>query len=268
MRHLAAPDVSSPLRGRWLLATLVVIVLALALMGLGVWQLQRRGQRLAANAHVLERLEQPAISVTGEPLDVEAADLRRATVRGVYDYDHEIVLRNQSWNEQPGVHVLAPLKIAGVGGEEVAILVDRGWIPYDVAAPADRAVFHNAQGEVAVYGILRKTRERRGGSPVDRPPTLKNPLDSWHRVDLAKIQQQVPYTLLPLFLEEDTRPGETPRNFPMPQPDISLDEGSHLSYAIQWFSFALIGVGGYIGYYLQRTRTPARPLRQPARRTP
>jgi surfeit locus 1 family protein len=254
--------VTSPFRGRWLLSTILIIVLTIIFLVLGSWQLQRRSQRLAANAHVLARLEQPTIGVTGEALDPVEADLRRGTVRGVFDYDQEIVLRNRTWNELPGVHVLVPLRISGSdggsdGGSDAAdaILVDRGWIPYDAAAPADRAVFHNAIGEVEVSGVLRTSQVRRGSiSPADPTPTQDKRVDAWHRVDLPKIRQQLPYRLLDVYLEEDVRPGETPRAFPKPQPDIRLDEGSHLVYAVQWFAFALIAVSGYATYYAQRTR--------------
>jgi surfeit locus 1 family protein len=196
-------------------------------------------------------------------LDTEQADLRRATVKGVFDYSQEIVLRNRTWNELPGVHVLVPMKIEGASEGGAAILVDRGWIPYENAAPADRTQYDNATGTVEVFGILRQTQERRGAlSPQDRVPSLTDRVDNWHRVDLPKIQQQVPYTLLPMFLEEDVRPGERPRLFPKPQPDITLDEGPHLSYAIQWFFFAVVAMAGYAGYYTQRTR-PAAPSVKP-----
>ncbi len=259
---------TSPFRGRWLISTILVALAAILFLVLCGWQLQRRSQRLAANAHILARLEQPALNVTGEILDPVDADLRRATVRGVYDYDREIVLRNRTWNELPGVHVLVPLRITGSDdgrGAPVAILVDRGWIPYDAAAPAQRAEYHNASGEVEVTGVLRQSETRRGSiSPVDPLPTLDNRVDAWHRVDLPKIRQQLPYALLAVYLEEEVPPGQTPRFFPKPQPDISLDEGSHLFYAIQWFAFAVIAVGGYAAYYHQRTR-PGKPAGRPPR---
>ncbi len=250
----------SPFKGRWLIATVAVILLTIVFLLLCAWQLQRRAQRLEANARVVARLEQPPLALTGQPVDVAQADLRRATVRGVFDYDQEIVLRNRTWNELPGVHVLVPLKIDGT---DTAVLVDRGWIPYEDAAPADRAKYRNATGDAEVYGILRQTQVRQGPiAPDDPTPMRDKRVDNWHRVDLAKIQKQVPYSLLPIFLEEDVRPGENPRAFPKPQPDISLDEGSHLSYAIQWFFFALVASAGYIGYFRQKT-TPKSPRARP-----
>jgi surfeit locus 1 family protein len=63
------------------------------------------------------------------------------------------------------------------------------------------------------------------------------------RVDIDRIEEQVPYELAPVYLSllgADT--GELPVTAPPPSFD---DEGSHLAYAIQWFSFALIGLVGY-----------------------
>lgn len=243
---------SSPLRGGWLLATILTLALTALFLRLGVWQLQRLGERRAANARILARLAEPPLVITGELLDPEEFDLRRATVRGTYDYGEEIILRNRTWNEFPGVHVLTPLRITG---SDTAILVDRGWIPYEFAAAADRAPFRDAQGEVEVYGILHKSQIRRGISPDDPTPSPANPhVDAWHRVDLPKIRQQLPYPLLTVYMEEDTPPGREPRQFPKPQPEMSLDEGSHMVYAIQWFAFAFIAVSGYVGLYVQRTR--------------
>ena len=235
----------SPLGGRWLLATLLILALAGLFLRLGAWQLERLGARRATNALILARLAEPALDLTGELVDPEEIDLRRATVRGVYDYDQEIVLRNRVWNGFPGVHVLTPLRITG---SDTAILIDRGWIPYESAAIADRGQFRDVSGEVEVTGILRKSQVRLGMSPEDPTPSLAGPrVDAWHRIDLPKIHQQLPYPLYTVFMENDTRPGATPRTFPKPQPEISLDEGSHMVYAIQWFAFAFIAVGGIHG---------------------
>ena len=126
------------------------------------------------------------------------------------------------------------------------ILVDRGWIPYEFSDPRAREAFRPPTGEVTVQGILRQSQSRRSSfSPADPPRSPDLPrLDAWFRVDLPRIQEQLPYPLLPFFLEEETPSGVTPRWLPRPDPDIELDEGSHLIYAVQWFAFAGILIGG------------------------
>ena len=220
---------------------------------LGFWQLQRLEQKRVANALILARMQEPPLPLSGQALDPDLANLRRATVRGTYDYSQEIVLRNRTHNEIPGVHVIVPLRI---GGSDAAVLVDRGWIPYEMADPAQRAQFRDAAGEVEVSGILQQSQKRPGSiAPADPPLGPDRPrLDAWHRVDIPRIQEQIPYPLLPLYLEEDQAPGEPVRRFPRAVLEIVLTEGGHLGYAVQWFAFAGILLGGYALFFHQRAQ--------------
>jgi len=237
------------------LATIGVALLCALFLTLGFWQLQRLGQKRAANALILARMQEPPLTLSGQVLDPELTNLRRAVVRGSYDYDQEIVLRNRTHNEIPGVHVIVPLRIAG---SDAAVLVDRGWIPYEMAEQTQRAQFRDAAGEVEVSGILQQSQVRPGRvAPADPPLGPDRPrLDAWHRVDIPRIQEQVPYPLLPLFLEEAQAADATDapaRRFPRAAPEIALSEGGHLGYAVQWFAFAGILVGGYALFFHQRS---------------
>jgi len=237
------------LRGRWLPLTLAIIALTIIFILLGVWQLQRLGQRKAANANLIARMEQAPLTLDGSAVDVETVDLRRATVTGTFDIGNEVVLRNRSYNDSAGVHILTPLRITG---SDAAILVDRGWIPYD-AAP-ELPAFAPPPGEVQVQGILRRGQTRTSSlAPVDPAPPAGGRLDAWHRADLARIQEQMPYPLLPVFMEAERAP-DAAFSLPRPDPDIALDEGPHLGYAIQWFAFAFIAGFGYVFFYHARSR--------------
>lgn len=242
----------SPFRGGWLWATIGVALLMAAFVTLGFWQLGRLGQRRAANAQMIARMNEPSLLLDGSPLDPQQANLRRAVVRGTYDFGQEIILRNRAYNELPGVHAIVPLRI--VGSAE-AVLVDRGWIPYELSSPEQRAQFHDVAGEVEVQGILRQSEARLSHlSPADPPLGPDRPrLDAWYRVEIPRIQEQVPYPLLSMYLEEAVG-GAAARRFPRPDPQIDLSEGPHLGYAIQWFSFAGIVLAGYVLLYRQRTQ--------------
>jgi surfeit locus 1 family protein len=248
--------VSVLFRGRWLLLTIAVILLVALFLRLGFWQLERRAERRAANALLLQRLEQSPIALDGGPVNPDQANLRRAIVRGSYDYDQEIILRNRALNELPGVHVITPLRIAG---SQAAVLVDRGWIPYEMSSPELRAKFERPIGLVEVQGFVRGSQVRPSVlAPADPPLSPDRPrLDAWHRVDVARIQQQVSYPLLPIFVEvedplqrEKTAPqstlqDESGQHFPRPVLEVELSEGSHLFYALQWFAFAAILAVGH-----------------------
>ena len=65
------------------------------------------------------------------------------------------------------------------------------------------------------------------------------------RADVARLDQQVPEDLLPVYVQLlDQRPAvgdDDPEPLGMPE----LDEGPHLSYAIQWVIFSTVAVVGY-----------------------
>jgi surfeit locus 1 family protein len=240
----ARRTVFSPLalfRGRQLPWTLLVLLAALVMVGLGFWQLQRRAGRLARNAHIREGLAQPPVALTGTVNDPAALEFRHVTVRGVFDYANEILLRNRTRDGRPGYHVVTPLRIAG---SDSAVLVDRGWIPYEQADPAARRAFQD-HPSAEVYGIAHPSQKQPSSfAPADPPVGANGRLDAWFRVDVERIQQQTPYKLLPLYVEESPAAGAP--DLPWRSEDLALDEGPHLSYAIQWFSFATILLAGYV----------------------
>lgn len=249
----------SLLKGRWLWATLLVLAGTALLIRLGFWQLQRLQERRVANALLVGRLNQPALALDGSPMDAAAADLRRATTRGMYDFGQEIILRNRALNGAAGVHLITPLQISG---SAKAILVDRGWIPFERTLSGDRSEFDKPAGEVEAAGLLHRSQPRSSPlSPADPPLTADRPrLDQWFRVDIPRIQQQIPYPLLPVYLElgepnldATAMPPAASAGLPRPDIEIDLSEGPHLSYAIQWFSFAFILCAGYVYLFLRRT---------------
>ena len=235
--------------GRRLWMTPLVIIGALILGRLGIWQLDRLAQRRAFNSSLNTRMAQPALTLAGAAIDPDALEYRRVEVRGVYDPAQEIVLRNRELDGTPGVHVLTPLRLSG---SDTAVLVDRGWIPRDQADQAARKAFAAPPGEVLVTGIARRSQEDVGG-PQDPPLGPERPrLDAWFRVKIDSIQQQAGYPLLPIFIEQQPAPGDP--ELPRRVATADLGEGPHRGYAVQWFAFAIILVVGYIAFIYTQTQ--------------
>jgi surfeit locus 1 family protein len=244
-RWRALPRLLVSRQWRWL--TLGVIVILLGLIRLGMWQLDRLEQRRATNALITSRLDLPALSLTGQPLDAVANEYRTVVVTGTYDHSQEVVLRNRSRAGVPGMDLLTPLRIQG---SDQSVLVDRGWVPLLEATPERRAQFA-VSGTVTVRGIVRPAQVQLSSwGPQDRQPA-NGRLDSWFRADVARIDSQVPYALMPFYIEQLPVPDAP--DLPHPQPNIELNEGPHLSYAAQWFSFATILVCGYAAFVVTRS---------------
>ncbi|HEX6291695.1 MAG TPA: SURF1 family protein [Herpetosiphonaceae bacterium] len=246
------------LNRQWRWITLGVVIVMLGLIRLGVWQLDRLEQRRAINTLISSRTNEPPIALTGQPLDLEAAEYRPVVVTGTYDHSQEVVLRNRSRGGLPGVDILTPLRIAG---SDQRVLIDRGWVPLLQARPEERKAFEVA-GTVTVRGLVRKPQAQVSTwGPQDQQPT-NGRLDAWFRADVARIATQMPYPLLPFYIEQLPEPSAP--DLPHPQPSIELGEGPHLSYAIQWFSFAAILVGGYAALVVTRSAEQRRqPTEQP-----
>ena len=70
-------------------------------------------------------------------------------------------------------------------------------------------------------------------------------------VEIAALRDSLPYALLPFILQESgvAAARGLPRRWPAP----ALDNGPHLGYAIQWFSFAVIIVVGTVALLRKTT---------------
>lgn len=240
------------LSARWLLTHLVVVIGVIILINLGFWQLRRLEQRRALNSEIEAGLSRPAVTLTGQAVEPDELHLRRVVVTGTFDNEQGVLIRNRPLNGRPGMHLVVPLRIAG---SDRAVLIDRGWIPLQAPDPAVQRSF-DVTGQVTVAGIARRAQTRPEGflMPTDPTPAPGERLDIWFRIDVARIQTQLPYPLLPIFVEQSPDPAVAPNEPPIPDQVIDLGEGSHLGYAIQWFSFAAILLVTYGAFVWQELK--------------
>lgn len=223
----------------------------IVLINLGLWQLRRLEQRRALNREIVAGLNHTPAEITGEPVNPDNLHRRRVLVSGTFDNENSVVLRGKSYGGQQGAEMVVPLLISG---SNQSILVNRGWIPL---AESDREArrIYDADGEVTIEGIAYRAQFRPNSYFVPTDPTPgpdQSRLDVWFRVDIPRIQQQVDYPLLPIFVAQN--PGQNAETPPIPQEIPELDEGSHLGYALQWFSFAVILIIFYAGFMWQESK--------------
>jgi surfeit locus 1 family protein len=219
---------------------LLVIVFALTCIRLGFWQLDRLAQRRAANEQIRARLDEPPVDISGTEIGPSLA-YRRAIAAGKFDPQDQILLENQSLNGQSGFHLISPLLFQNADG---AILVDRGWIPFESGMEANLEQYE-VPGLIEVTGVLiPSVGQPAWGFLADPIPEAgEPPLQTWRFLTIELIQKQVEYPLASLILLQGER-LDAGAAFPQPDATIELDEGPHLGYAIQWFAFATIAVAG------------------------
>ncbi len=246
---------------RWLPLTIIAIIAIAGTVRLGIWQLDRLEQRRAFNSRVTAQLEQPELLIDGDALDedLHSMEYREVLVRGIYDHDQEIALRNQHWSNQWGVHLVTPLRI---NNSDFAVLVDRGWIPAEEFDSGDWSRF-SEPGMVEVQGVIRRSKEKADfGSRSDPVPAgSEQRLTAWNFVNIDSISKQVDYPLLPVYVQQ--APDETWTGLPYrSEPDLEITEGPHMGYAIQWFTFAVIIAVGYPILVQRRIKTKEKAPRQ------
>ena len=233
---------------RWWRTTLLVVAIMVIMAQLGFWQLSRLEYRRARNASITNQLAAAPLVMSDASFygDLNSLEYRSAYASGAYDHSREIILKGQVWRGQPGVHLITPLILSG---SHRAVLVDRGWIPYDKAERSQLEQFAEP-GPVIVTGLIRSSDP----SPDDTTTPI-NTMYEWYRVDIATLQSQIPYDLLPVYLQQSPNSGSNINPPIRTQPLFELSEGRHLGYAIQWYLFTIVLGVGYL-YYLRKNTWP------------
>ena len=208
---------------------------------LGVWQLDRLGERRAFNHQLRARAETKPVELARLPADTSAAHYRRAEVSGNYDFDREIVITTRSRNGSPGVNIVTPVRIPG---KDTAVLVNRGWVYAPDGMTVDLARWREPaamSGEAYVESFQSRTGAVKSTSVAN----------AWRWMDRPTLSEVFPYPIAPYYLVLTGNSENPPANVPPRVPVPPLDEGSHRSYAFQWFAFAAISLVGMI-IYLRR----------------
>jgi surfeit locus 1 family protein len=219
------------IRARHVALVAIAAVIAIVCVRLGFWQLDRLHGRRQINAMLAARGALPTVDIAS----ADAAGLPYAHVRvtGTYDPAHEVILSGRSFQDTAGNHVLTPLVL----GDGSAVMIDRGWVPLDVASPPVEGAAAAPTGPVTVTGLALPP-DSISTSPASPAPSVVT------RIDLGVAD--LPYHLVPVYVLLATQDPAQASGFPVPGEPPTLDEGPHLSYAIQWFAFATIAVVGCV----------------------
>ena len=225
---------------RSVLAAALALVVAATCISLGFWQLGRwREKRAAIDQRRIALSEPPRPLAAGRAGALLATG--RVRVDGRFDESRQVLLVGRTLDGTPGVHVVTPL-LPDDGGP--AVLVDRGFLPAPDAATA-RPSDAPEPGPRTVIGLVAPL-ERRPGDPVWRRAAA-GPGDSvevWSArwLDPDSVAAAFPYRVAPVAVRQLPGPGVPAR--PARPPARIADPSIHLSYALQWFFFALIALIG------------------------
>jgi surfeit locus 1 family protein len=215
---------------------LFALVIAAICVRLGFWQLHRLQERKARNALLSARLSAPPIDVRELPRDTAEARYRRVRVTGVPDYEHELIYAARTRLGSPGVNVFTPVRIPG---SDTAVIVNRGWVYAPDGSTIDHARWRDRDS--TFVGYAAEFPSTGGGTFANKPTVLT-------RLSYDVVSKAVPYPVSPTYVialddgEDTTNAANRIARLPAP----ALDDGPHLSYAIQWFGFATVALVGAV----------------------
>lgn len=221
---------------RWLGYLLVTAIFAGTCVGLSIWQFDRREEAQQEIERVLTNYESTPVPLSdvlpSRDSFSEEDKWKPIVVTGVYLPEKQLIVRSRPREQQAGVEVLTPLMTAS--GE--VFIVDRGWLPANADSTEPYVIPAPPTGEVTVVARLKASEPSIPGRGMvdNQVATVELPL-------ISEVLNMPTYTgAYGLVDSELPSVSETPLTALKP----SLDEGAHLSYALQWIMFGILAFFG------------------------
>ena len=233
-------------------ATVFALAGVAILIGLGVWQLDRKVWKENLIATLNMRLARVPEDLPPREnwarLAAETDEFTRVT------FPAEILQGEEAWVytagsafrpdvQGAGYWVFAPARLAGGS----IVMVDRGFVPYDRKEPATRTQ-GAPNGTIEIVGVLRWPETRGLFTPADEPQN-----NVWYLRDPKVIAAAKKWDVdAPFYVEQEqpVPPGGLPKPGKL---TVSLPD-DHLQYALTWFALALGLAGVYVTWLAGRLR--------------
>lgn len=207
---------------RWLLPLVLGLIVTAILISLGVWQLRRMAWKTGELATIQRGIEQAPVPL---PAVIDPAMKYLPVIVEGATTGEEILVLSGTRDLGGGYNVVSAFRTA----DGRRIMVDRGFVPQDDKARPRPPV------ALTVAGNLHWPDEKGRSTPE---PDLKAKV--WFAREVPRMAAHLGTE--PVLVVASSVRGDDQGVMPMPL-DITEIPNNHLSYAIQWFSFALICFG-------------------------
>ncbi|WP_189521313.1 MULTISPECIES: SURF1 family protein [unclassified Mesorhizobium] len=210
------------------------LVLFAILLGLGTWQVQRLHwkegliETIDRRTHAAPR---PLADVERELAATHDVDYTPVTVTGILLHQGERHFFS-TWEGDTGFNVYTPLRL----DDGRFVLVNRGFVPYDLKDPAKRRQGEVA-GKVTVTGLARNPLPEKPSMMLPDNDVAKN-IFYWKDRDVMASTAGLPAgaVLVPFFIDADKTPN--PGGLPVGGVTIIDLPNNHLQYAVTWYGLA------------------------------
>ena len=232
--------------------TVFAIVGVAILIGLGIWQLDRKTWKENLIETVTTRIARAPESLPPRAswprLLPEGNEYTRVTFPAEFLDGQEALVYTAGSPfrpdvKGPGYWVFAPAQLAGGS----IVLINRGFVPLERKDPAARAD-GNAHGIIEIVGVMRWPEARGLFTPADDPNS-----NVWYLRDPKAIAAAKKWaSAAPFYIDQESpvAAGGVPLAGKLA---VRLPD-NHLQYAITWFGLALALAGVYVVWLAGRLR--------------
>ncbi|MCB1624437.1 MAG: SURF1 family protein [Pseudomonadales bacterium] len=226
----------------WLM-TVATILFGSLFVTLGFWQWQRGAER-QATWDAFARSTNSAIEVGTAHLAV-LPEFSRVRLRGSYAPERQFLLDNRIFDGRAGYEILTPFVLT----DGHVVLVNRGWIPFAGFRDQLPDVAFDAPHVSTIVGRIDELPSAGLASGRAAPQTTAG----WPRVTSFPRMTELAAALgRPLesrivLLDADAAYGYE-RHWAAP----GLNPMRHVGYAVQWWGFAVVLLGLYVGLNLRK----------------
>lgn len=226
---------------RWISFTALVVLVIIGFGLLSRWQWSRaenkRVERVELEeASLLKPSQLPSSNTLGN-----TAQWTRFTAAGTFDSKNQVVVRKRPLNGTNGFWVMTLFKT----DEQRSVWVNRGWMPVQGIATAMPKIPEPSAGHQQITGAWRNYEPAQNGDLNGLP--------------VGMIPAPAP-EVLPVQASE---PGYLQLTAPKQSGLVAIDtpeinEGQNISYAVQWFLFALVAIVGWFIFLRREAADDAR----------
>ncbi|HAD26491.1 MAG TPA: hypothetical protein DCF61_12225 [Alphaproteobacteria bacterium] len=223
--------------------TLFAIPAFIVLLSLGSWQVQRLQWKNALTETITAQTALPPVPLPADISDPAVWKYRPVTVEGQFHHDKELHLFGHNKYSAPGYLIITPLERA----DGSFVFVSRGWVPPE-KRPADTRPEGQISGTVQISGLARLPWSQQLFVADNEPEA-----NIWFFGDIdAMAATHNIANYAPVYVEADATGN--PGGFPVGGQSRITFRNDHLSYALTWYSLAVILALVYAAFVVSGNR--------------
>lgn len=233
-------------RRSWLGLLVPALLVFSLLIGLGIWQIQRKAWKEGLIASLTERLAAPPEALPAANnwprLDQAADEYRRVKFSAAFDHSREALVFASAMAFRPdvsgaGYWVFTPARL----DDGAVVMVNRGFVPDGRQDPKTRPD-GQISGPIDIVGAMRWPDTRHWFTPTDDPAH-----NLWFARDPAAIAAAKGVaSVAPFYIEQES--PAPPGGLPQPGKLVVSLPDNHLQYALTWFGLAAVLAGVFISW--------------------